>query len=111
MTGCVLLAFGVGCSHWPPCPSEMLPLTLAQAAAVTSIVDKPLVIVTAPVDAQPGWLEAQKAMLDLSSDSHQRVADGQSHASLILGEAGAAVCVQAISDVVASVRTAAPLPD
>ena len=87
----------------------MVPATLGQAAALTTIGDRPLVIVTAPVDAQAGWLEAQQAMLDLSPNSSQRVAADRSHASLILSETGAAVCVEAISDVIESVRTGTPL--
>jgi len=44
-----------------------------------------------------------------SSNSSQRVATGQSHASLIESESGAAISTQAILDVLASVRTGAPL--
>jgi pimeloyl-ACP methyl ester carboxylesterase len=87
----------------------VIPATLAQASALTTIGDKPLVVVTAPADAQPGWVEAQDALVELSSNSSHRVAAGQSHASLILGEAGAAVSAEAIRDVIVSVRTGVPL--
>jgi pimeloyl-ACP methyl ester carboxylesterase len=87
----------------------VLPATLAQAQALTSLDDKPLVVVSAPVDAQQGWLEAQDAMIGLSSNSDHRLAPGQDHGSLIVSEEGAAISAQAIQDVVAAVRTGAPL--
>jgi hypothetical protein len=82
----------------------VVPDTLAQASALTTIGDKPLAVVTAPVDAQPGWVEAQDALVGLSSNSSHRLATGLSHASLILSEEGAAISAKAIADVVASVR-------
>jgi pimeloyl-ACP methyl ester carboxylesterase len=87
----------------------ILPRTLTQAMALTSLGDKPLVVVTAAVDTQAGWLEANAAMAGLSSNSSHRVASAQTHASLILSEAGAAIASQAILDVLASVRTGTPL--
>jgi pimeloyl-ACP methyl ester carboxylesterase len=87
----------------------VLPATLAQAEALTSLGDKPLVVVTAPVDAQQGWLEAQEAMVTLSSNSSHRLASGQTHASVIESESGAAVSAAAIQDVVAAVRTGSPV--
>ena len=86
---------------------DVLPATLAQAAALTSLGDKPLVVVTAPVDAQEGWLEAQEAMVGLSSNSAHRVARGHTHSSVIVTDEGAAIAIGAIMDVVAAVRTGA----
>jgi tRNA A37 threonylcarbamoyladenosine synthetase subunit TsaC/SUA5/YrdC len=87
----------------------VLPATLAQAAALTSLGDKPLVVVSATVDTQQGWREAQDAMVNLSSNSDHRLAPGQTHGSLIVSEEGAAISVEAIQDVVAAVRTGAAL--
>lgn len=86
-----------------------IPTILTQASALTTIGDKPLVVVTAAVDQQPGWIEAQDALVRLSTNSSHRLATGHSHASLILSEEGAAISAQAIRDVVASVRTGAPV--
>jgi len=83
--------------------------TLSQATALTSVGDKPLVVVSAPVDAQRGWIDAQKGNLSLSSNSSQRIAADQDHGSLIESERGAAISTQAIRDVLASIRTGAPL--
>jgi pimeloyl-ACP methyl ester carboxylesterase len=87
----------------------VLPATLAQAAALTSLGDKPLVVVSATVDTQQGWHEAQDAMVSLSSNSDHRLAPGQTHGSLIVSEEGAAISAQAIRDVIESVRTGAAL--
>jgi hypothetical protein len=54
-------------------------------------------------------MDAQKEMVSLSSNSSQRIAAAQDHASLIESEQGAAVSTQAILDVLASIRTGAPL--
>jgi pimeloyl-ACP methyl ester carboxylesterase len=83
----------------------VLPATLDQAAALTSIGDKPLVVVSATVDTQEGWQGAQDAMVSLSSNSDHRDAPGQTHGSLIVGDQGAAISAQAIRDVVDAVRT------
>jgi hypothetical protein len=87
----------------------VLPATLDQAAALTSIGDKPLVVVSATVDTQEGWQGAQDAMVSLSSNSDHRDAPGQTHGSLIVGDQGAAISAQAIRDVVDAVRTGGPV--
>jgi pimeloyl-ACP methyl ester carboxylesterase len=87
----------------------VLPATLTEAMALTTLGDKPLVVVTAEVDAQPGWLAAQMAMVGLSTNSAQRVASDQDHGSLIMSEQGAALSSRAILDVLASIRTGVAL--
>ena len=87
----------------------MLPTTLSQARTLTTLGDKPLVVVSAPVDAQEGWMEAQAALPALSSNSSQRIADGLDHGTLIETEKGAAISTQAILDVLASIRNGTPL--
>jgi pimeloyl-ACP methyl ester carboxylesterase len=86
-----------------------LPTALDQAAAVTSIGDWPLVVVTAATDAQRGWLAAHDRMVTLSTNAAHRVLDGATHDSVLTGD-DAATSVQAIVDVVAAIRDGAPLP-
>ena len=85
-----------------------LPAALTQAAAVTSIGDRPLVIVTAVTDAQRGWLAAHDQMVSLSTGAVHRVLDGATHDSVLVGNDSAA-SVQAILDVVAAIRDGVPL--
>jgi hypothetical protein len=66
-------------------------------------------VVSDLIDAQRAWMDAQKEMVSLSSNSSQRIAAAQDHASLTESEQGAAVSTQAILDVLASIRTGAPL--
>ena len=85
-----------------------LPAALQQALALTSLGDRPLVVVTAETEAQAGWLTAQDRMTDLSTASVHRVLATATHNSLITG-ADAATSTQAIIDVVESVRSGTPL--
>ena len=86
-----------------------LPMTLTEAAALTSIGDRPLIVVTAGKGAQAGWLPLQDKMTGLSINSAHRVLPDTDHPGLIHDRAGAAQASQAILDVVASVRSGAPL--
>ena len=84
-----------------------IPATLKQAAALTSLGNRPLVVVTALTEAPAGWLAAQAPMVGLSTNSVHRVLPEMTHAALITSETGASVSTKAIADVVASVRTGA----
>jgi pimeloyl-ACP methyl ester carboxylesterase len=86
-----------------------IPTTLTQAQSLQSLGNKPLIVVTAPKDAQKGWLELQAEMTTLSTNSAQRVIPNATHASLIWDKDFAVESSKAILDVVASVRTAKPL--
>ena len=86
-----------------------MPAILKQASALTSLGDRPLVVVTAMLDAQSGWLPLQDEMLSLSSNSSHRVLANTEHLSLIEEQTSAATASQAIQDVVTSVRNATPL--
>jgi pimeloyl-ACP methyl ester carboxylesterase len=57
-----------------------LKAALAQAQALTSLGDKPLIVVTAVEDAHAGWLPLQEKMAGLSTNSIQRVIQDASHA-------------------------------
>jgi pimeloyl-ACP methyl ester carboxylesterase len=85
-----------------------LPAALEQAAALTSIGDRPLIVVTAGSGQQVGWLEAQAELPDLSTNSVHRVLTAATHSSLIVG-VDAPTSTQAILDVVASIRSGTAL--
>jgi pimeloyl-ACP methyl ester carboxylesterase len=79
-----------------------LPRVLDQAAAVTSIGDRPLIVISAAPGDQPGWMEAQARLAGISTNSVQRVLNA-THTSVILGD-DAPASAQAILDVLAAVR-------
>jgi pimeloyl-ACP methyl ester carboxylesterase len=80
-----------------------LPTVLQQSAALTSIGDRPLIVVTAAAEPDPGWVAAQDRLPHLSTASVHRVLATATHNSLISG-VDAAASSQAILDVLASVR-------
>ena len=51
----------------------------AQAAAVTSFGDLPLIVLTAKLNDNPGWSEWQTELLQLSSNSQQLFAENSGH--------------------------------
>ncbi|MFL6100108.1 MAG: alpha/beta fold hydrolase [Actinomycetales bacterium] len=77
---------------------------LAQSQALTSIGDKPLIVLTALKDMQNGWLPLQDKMLTLSTNSQHRFAPNGTHASLTEDRGQAAISATAIVDVVNAVR-------
>ena len=81
-----------------------LPAALQQAQALTSLGDRPLIVVTAGSGQQAGWLEAQDRLPGLSTNSTHRVLPAATHTSLITG-VDAEASSQAILDVVSSLRT------
>lgn len=85
-----------------------LPTALQQAQALTSLGDRPLIVVTAGSEPQAGWLTAQDQMAGLSTNSVHRVVAAATHISLISG-VDAAASSQAILDVVASIRAGTAL--
>ncbi|HEY5882531.1 MAG TPA: alpha/beta hydrolase, partial [Nakamurella sp.] len=87
----------------------MVPTMMAQAGAVTTLGDLPLAVLTAPMDAQTGWLAAQEDVAGLSGNSIHLVVPGASHESLLDDQAVAAVSGQAIAQVVDAARTGTPL--
>jgi hypothetical protein len=81
----------------------------AEAALLTDYGDKPLVVLTAGAETDPTHDAAQTKLATLSTDSSHRVVEGASHAGLIMDEQYARATTGAVLDVVASVRSAAPL--
>jgi len=86
-----------------------IPAALTQAQALHSLGNKPLIVVSAPIDAQKGWLVLQAEMTKLSTNRVQRVIPNATHEFLILNKTYAVASSQAILDVVTAVRTAQPL--
>ena len=90
---------------------SVLRATLQQALALTTIGDRPLVVVTAASEAQAGWVAAQDEMAKLSTNSSHRVLAEETHTSLIESERGAAESTRAILEVVGAARSGAKVPD
>ncbi len=82
----------------------MIPTTLTEAHALTTLGDRPLMVVTAERDMQNGWMPLQDELAALSSNSTHRVFPDATHASLVDDEAVAAQSSQAIRDLVTLVR-------
>ncbi len=89
---------------------SMLPVVFEQAQALTSLGDRPLVVLTSAESARDtdGWTEAQEHLAALSSDAVTLEA-AASHAGIVEDPGGAAASVQAIASVVWAVRTGTPL--
>ena len=85
-----------------------LPTSLQQARSFQSLGDRPLVVVTAGLDAEIGWLPLQDEMAKLSTNSSHRVAP-YTHDALITDRTAAQTSIEAIGDVVHAVRFAVPL--
>lgn len=86
-----------------------LPMSLKEAAELTTLGDRPLIVVTAMKGAAAGWLPLQDKLAGLSTNSVHRLLPDTDHPGLIHDKAGGAAASQAILDVVASVRSGAPL--
>jgi len=80
-----------------------LPTVLTQASALTSLGNRPLIVVTAAAQPDPGWVAAQESLPRLSTASVHRVLAAATHNSLISG-VDVEASIQAILDVLASVR-------
>jgi pimeloyl-ACP methyl ester carboxylesterase len=87
-----------------------LQITLKEAAALTTIGDRPLIVVTAAKGAMAGWLPLHDKMAGLSTNSVHRVLPDTDHPGIIDDRVGAAQASQAILDVAAAVRSGTPLP-
>jgi hypothetical protein len=65
-------------------------MVLQQSATLTSIGDRPLIVVTAVAEADPGWVVAQENLARLSTAGVHRLMADATHNSLISGVDGAA---------------------
>jgi pimeloyl-ACP methyl ester carboxylesterase len=88
---------------------SVYPTLFRQAQELTSLGDRPLVVVTATAgQPQPGWSTAQDRLAVLSTDSDHRLTPA-THASLLADRHDAAASVAAVEDVVHAVRTGSPV--
>jgi pimeloyl-ACP methyl ester carboxylesterase len=89
---------------------SMYPTVFEQAKALTSLDGKPLVVVTATesIDQHKEWTDLQDRLAALSTNSQHRVADS-THQGLIEDAVSYQASVDAILDVVQSVRTQRPV--
>jgi len=83
--------------------------TMAEAQALTTLGDRPLIVLTAEKGAQGGWMAAQDMLAALSTNSAHRALANAEHAMLTEHQATAAQSAQAIRDVVSAVRTGTPV--
>jgi pimeloyl-ACP methyl ester carboxylesterase len=74
-----------------------------------SLGNTPLAVVTAPKQAEPGWLKHQDKLATLSSNSIHGVVKGATHESLLYEKRDAQATSAAIVEVVAAVRNDRPL--
>lgn len=81
-----------------------------QAAAFTDFADKPLVVLTADTAGDPADAAAHTRLATYSTNGVHRILHG-THASLIADEDDSAAVSQAVLDVVASLRSGAPLAE
>jgi pimeloyl-ACP methyl ester carboxylesterase len=83
--------------------------SMQQAAALTNLDGKPLIVLTADTGNAADWEQKQDLMAGLSTNSLHRVAEATTHNSMISDEADSAAASQATHDVVEAVRTGRPL--
>jgi pimeloyl-ACP methyl ester carboxylesterase len=83
--------------------------SMQQAASLTNLDGKPLVVLTADTGNGADWQAKQDQMATLSTNNSHRVAKDTTHESLLYDEADSAAASQAIRDVIAAVRTGRPL--
>lgn len=85
---------------------EEMPAELNRAAKLTSLGNKPLIVLSAGTGSLPGWSAQQNDLATLSPDSVHRTIPGATHASLINDQVDAAQSSRAIRDVVKAVQRA-----
>jgi pimeloyl-ACP methyl ester carboxylesterase len=85
--------------------------TMSEAQALTTLGDRPLVVLTAEKDAEGGWFDAQDKLAALSTNSVHRTLANADHEMLVSQQATAAESGQGIRDVVNAVRTGTPVSE
>src|SRR3954462_4554516 len=85
---------------------EEMPAELNRAAQLTSLGNKPLIVLSAGTGSLPGWTGQQNGLARLSTDSLHRTIPGATHASLVNDHVDAAQSSRAIRDVVKAVQRA-----
>lgn len=85
---------------------SMIRTTLTEAQALTTLGDRPLMVVTAERGMEDGWMPLQDELATLSTQSIHRVLPDASHDELVVDESVAALSTQAIRDLVILARAA-----
>jgi pimeloyl-ACP methyl ester carboxylesterase len=83
---------------------QQMPAQLNRAAQLTSLGHRPLGVVTAGKDSEPGWTAHQNDLAALSDNAFHRTVAGSTHQSLIDDRKDAAASSRAIRDIVVAVR-------
>jgi hypothetical protein len=78
---------------------------MTEAQALSTLGDRPLIVLTAMKGTQGGWMAAQDKLAALSTNSVHRTLPNAEHAMLTEDRTNAAQSAQAIRDVVNAVRT------
>jgi pimeloyl-ACP methyl ester carboxylesterase len=96
--------------QWTTSVLEFLaPTQTLRLGSQGSLGNKPLAVVTAPKQAEPGWLKQQDDLATLSSNSKHRVVEGATHTSVLYDRSDSQATSAAIDEVVAAVRNERPL--
>ena len=96
--------------QWSTSALEFLaPTQTLRLGSSGSLGNTPLAVVSAPKQAEPGWLDLQDDLATLSSNSTHRVVEGATHTSLLHERSDAQATSAAIVEVVAAVRNERPL--
>jgi len=91
--------------QWTTSALEFLaPTQTLRLGSPGSLGNKPLAVVTAPEQAESGWLEHQDELATLSSDSIHRVVKGATHTSLLYDRSDSQATSAAIVEGVDAVR-------
>lgn len=88
---------------------SMIPTVFGQAQALTSLVGRPLVVLTTTDSLGTGGWRAAQDKLAALSDNHLQRDVQSSHAGLVTDRTPAAESASAIDEVIAAVRTGSPL--
>ncbi len=83
--------------------------SMEQAATLTNLNGKPLIVLTADTGSAAGWQQKQDHMATLSTNALHRTAKATTHESMVGDQADSAAASQAIHDVIEAVRTGRPL--
>jgi pimeloyl-ACP methyl ester carboxylesterase len=78
---------------------------MAEARSLTTLGDRPLVVLTAEKDAAGGWMAAQNELAALSTNSDHQLLPNASHSMLTEDKDTAARSSRAINEIVNAVRT------
>jgi pimeloyl-ACP methyl ester carboxylesterase len=83
--------------------------TMREAQALTTLGDRPLIVLTAEKGALGGWIDAQDKLAALSTNSDHRMLPNAEHEMVTAHQATAAQAARGIRDVVGAVRTGTPI--